>query len=360
MKSLQWSILVNSIMLFYSSNLYSKSLSKGGKYIERYVTNLHEDQVWIELTPHMQQFMFPLLKALEILPDSERDFTKQEGTIVAVPLKSFLCLLDLLVIACEKTDNENHYLLELLKATRAPFFIQQLTGTTLRACNTSCIGGDVIVDGEVIVNGTISGSGLRGPQGPTGPQGPMGADGMTGPQGPQGPPGQTGPQGSQGITGSQGATGADLANNYLFAWDTTQQAIGAANTFQDITVSMNGPIDGWQHTVGSSTFTCAQDGLYFITYTGLLSKNASGLTVSLFRVLKNGVEIAGSRTGGDLGAALIGDPFGFTTTIIERCNSSDEIRFQWESETTTVSLTPTFTSANYTAASFMVAMTRLE
>ncbi|GMU19496.1 MAG: hypothetical protein AMXMBFR12_06880 [Candidatus Babeliales bacterium] len=83
---------------------------------------------------------------------------------------------------------------------------------------------------------------------------------------------------------------------YLFAYDTTNQTISVANSFQDIIFNTNAQLLNWAHSSKTATFTCNKTGVYQITYTAASEKTSgSGLISGTFRLINNGVEIPGSQ-----------------------------------------------------------------
>ena len=134
--------------------------------------------------------------------------------------------------------------------------------------------GDPGKDGSDGKDSTVPGP--QGPMGPTGEQGPKGDTGatgpagVTGPEGPQGVQGATGLTGATGVTGAQGPTGADSTVPGPQGDTGPQGPSGPAGangtdgsspssfTFTDktgttYTCTPNPP--------GSSTYTCASDGV---------------------------------------------------------------------------------------------------
>ena len=102
------------------------------------------------------------------------------------------------------------------------------------------------------------------------------------------------------LSGTFSGNGAGLTNtttaaNYVFAYDTTAQMVGVLGTFQDVTFSANGQLNGWTHTAGTAAFTCGQSGLYLIEYTAEVYPFGGGVTASLIASL-NGTEITGSQS----------------------------------------------------------------
>ncbi len=85
--------------------------------------------------------------------------------------------------------------------------------------------------------------------------------------------------------------------DFIDAYDTTTQTVSIANTFQDITFSNNGVLDGWTHTATSADFTCPTTANYLVTYTAHGTKTTGSNSLVEVIALFNGVEIAGSQGG---------------------------------------------------------------
>jgi hypothetical protein len=245
--------------------------------------------------------------------------------------------------------------------SKAQQFIKQLVVGELVMCGDACFGEALIIDGDLIINGTLVVTGSIGPTGTVGPPGPDGMKGPTGPQGPMGPTGEQGSLGPVGETGAMGATGLSLANNYLYAYDSTNQVIAVINTFQAITLSTNGVLEGWTHPPGSADFTCSQDGTYLVSCTGLASEGATsvGSDVVVFRALLNGLEISGSRTGGSIDTTNDLNPYSWTASFLVVINAGDVLRFQWQANVANDTLVTSFSVATYSAQSFTVTITRI-
>jgi hypothetical protein len=102
------------------------------------------------------------------------------------------------------------------------------------------------------------------------------------------------------LTGTFVGNGGGLTNllssgDYAFAYSSVDQPVTNTTLFQDITCNVNGPIDGWTHTVSTASFTCTQTGLYWIQFDAeVLTDTTASSTVSLRAVL-DGVELAGSQ-----------------------------------------------------------------
>ncbi len=86
--------------------------------------------------------------------------------------------------------------------------------------------------------------------------------------------------------------------NFISAFDTTTQTVSVANTFQDITVSNNGQINGWTHTAATANFVCPTTDKYLVTYRAHLAKTTGSNSIVELIALFNGVEVAGSQGGG--------------------------------------------------------------
>jgi hypothetical protein len=104
------------------------------------------------------------------------------------------------------------------------------------------------------------------------------------------------------FVGRFSGSGAGLTNvsgpsaaNYVFAFDTGSQVVTAPGTFQDVTFSNNGQINGWAHTVSTAPFTCNQSGLYLVEYSAVTETMSAGLSTVSFHAILNAVEVAGSQ-----------------------------------------------------------------
>jgi hypothetical protein len=90
------------------------------------------------------------------------------------------------------------------------------------------------------------------------------------------------------------------SSDFLFSYDTTTQTTVSINTWQDVTFSVNGDIDGWIHIPGTAEFTAPRDGRYAATVEFNVEKNSGGNVQCEIRSLFNGIEIAGSHNGMDI------------------------------------------------------------
>lgn len=89
------------------------------------------------------------------------------------------------------------------------------------------------------------------------------------------------------------------ASNYVYAYDSTSQAAGSSNTFQNVTFNTNGVINGWTHTPGTADFVCPANGVYAIAYVlhiGLDTLLSLVTVTASARLTVNGSELAGSQS----------------------------------------------------------------
>jgi hypothetical protein len=139
--------------------------------------------------------------------------------------------------------------------------------------------------GPAGADGLDGGTGPTGAPGADGIDGTDGADGATGPTGPAGPPGTDGANGATGPTGPAGP-GADP--DYIEVSDSTIQSAAVANTFQNVTWSTNGPIDGFTHDAGSALITVPRAGRFHVAASIPVASAVLGGTATLC-VAINGV-----------------------------------------------------------------------
>jgi hypothetical protein len=283
--------------------------------------------------------------------------------MVCLPLfLTSMCELQQLFSDSSFLPSTKSILYNLVSKATGSQFIKAIVTNALHVCGDACFGGDLIIDGDLIVEGTIIGGtgGAIGPVGPTGPEGAPGSDGASGPIGPQGNTGAMGPTGTPGATGQQGATSAISDSNYISAWDETEQGVGAINTFTDITLDHNGEVDGWVHGLGSSSFTCAQTGIYLIAYSALVTRTGAsgGVDTMEIRVLQNGGEVSGVRVGGNNDQTFTRRPVEFGRNFLLFVTNGDVLRWQWRTTASNGILTAIFANG-YTAPSFSVDIKRV-
>jgi hypothetical protein len=229
---------------------------------------------------------------------------------------------------------------------------------------------DLPAKGEILApSGPTGSSGPTGPKGATGATGstgatgPTGATGLTGAVGATGSTGLIGPTGSTGATGITGAIGATGAtgptgpigatspafgiypDNYLFAYSTATQQVAVANTFQSLTYSTNGAINGWSHTAGSSTFTCNTTGKYLVVYT-VVGGRTNASTISLtFRLTQNSTEVSGSSIFITSEAGPTTERCPGATSFALSCTEGDVLNVQMSGASTGSNVSPGGTGA---------------
>lgn len=86
----------------------------------------------------------------------------------------------------------------------------------------------------------------------------------------------------------------DTRTNFVQASDVTVQSIAVADTFQGVDFGTNDQLDGWTHTVATSTFTCAVSGKYMATMSGFIEKTSGGVTTGSLKFQQNAVDVPGS------------------------------------------------------------------
>jgi len=124
--------------------------------------------------------------------------------------------------------------------------------------------------------------------GPAGADGIDGTDGTAGAIGPTGPAGPPGADGADGATGPTGPAGPGADPDYIQVSDMTTQSAAVANTFQNVTWSTNGAIDGFTHVAGSAVINVPRAGVFYVGASIPVASAALGGTATLC-VAVNGV-----------------------------------------------------------------------
>ncbi|GMU19495.1 MAG: hypothetical protein AMXMBFR12_06870 [Candidatus Babeliales bacterium] len=190
--------------------------------------------------------------------------------------------------------------------------------------------------------GSTGATGSTGPNGITGNTGSTGQTGSTGTTGSTGNTGSTGPNGNTGSTGSTGSTGATgpccNSDNYVFSYDTDKQPVSNVGTFQPLTFSDNGEINGWTHTAGSANFICNQTGTYLVEYDIIAFKTSGTNPTISIRGEINGVEVSGSQASIGLPSTKVA--FEVTRAFIIDINNGQIFRLTFTGSSTSVQLAP--------------------
>ena len=131
------------------------------------------------------------------------------------------------------------------------------------------------------------------------------------------------------------AAGTD--NNFVFAHDTTIQAISIANTFQDLTFATDNEIDGWTHGSGAD-FTCNQTGRYSVTLDLNIEKTSGGSAGFGWRALFNALEVTGSASGIDVATNNLN--IQISKSIIVNATTGQILKLQIAGSTTNIQLSP--------------------
>jgi len=91
-----------------------------------------------------------------------------------------------------------------------------------------------------------------------------------------------------------GATGGASSANYVYAYDTTVQALTTKGTFKSVTFANTPQLNGWTYSAGN--FTAPATGLYMVTAIISINNNTANTTMAgQLRATFNGVEVAGSN-----------------------------------------------------------------
>jgi len=175
--------------------------------------------------------------------------------------------------------------------------------------------------GNTGVTGTTGSTGSTGPTGPTGETGPTGSTGSTGPTGGTGSTGPAGP------IGPTGPTGVSFEDNYFFAYRSTSQVVGVANTYANVSFDVLAHAKTW--TLAATTdFVPNVTGLFLVEYTGEAQRNGGASSNAInMRATLNGTEVAGSHSRVTMptsgGVLTIGRSF-----IVNCTNITDILRLQ--------------------------------
>lgn len=147
-------------------------------------------------------------------------------------------------------------------------------------------------------------------------------------------------------------------SNYIDSYDTTTQVVSVANTYQPITFSNNNKINGWSHTVSTSSFTCNQTGTYVINYNAtILDTSVSSSSNATLVIFGGGVELANSQTYIDI-------EFSNQHISIHKCfmssfTNGDVVTVQFTGSTTSVSLNSLTNTSGSTIPSISLTITRI-
>ncbi len=127
-------------------------------------------------------------------------------------------------------------------------------------------------------------------------------------------------------------SGGSTPANYVYAYTSngSQSPGGGGIVFQ-----FNGPINGWTHSLATSTFTCGQTGLYMVSY----SVQSYNVTVTSIRaaISLNGSEVAGSQNFGGAGA---GAAIPYAKSVIVNVNKGDVITLTYNGTASTFNSYP--------------------
>jgi uncharacterized delta-60 repeat protein len=121
---------------------------------------------------------------------------------------------------------------------------------------------------------------------------------------------------------------SNVSKGYVFAYDTTTQTVSIANTYQDITLNINGQLNGWSHSTGTPIFTCVRSGLYQVIYTIVSEKTSgSGVISASIRATLNSSEIPGSQLAYDFSTNF--QTMSPSKSFMSSFNAGDVLKFQY-------------------------------
>lgn len=176
----------------------------------------------------------------------------------------------------------------------------------------------------------------------------------------------TGGAGYAGPTGIVGCFPAPETpeGSYMFAYSTTTQTLGVANTFQNITFDTTPEISGWK-TVGITGFVPNVTGVYEIKYTAEASTSTALLssgTVASVRAVLDSVEIPGSQAhiqfpGISVLAAGLTSDLCIANSFIKTISPTGVLSFEFAGSNTSVILNPT--GPGTTKPSITVSVTKI-
>ncbi|HXF09640.1 MAG TPA: hypothetical protein VN625_02570, partial [Desulfuromonadaceae bacterium] len=154
-----------------------------------------------------------------------------------------------------------------------------------------------------------------------------------------------------------GLTNTVTAANYVYSFDTTSQAVIAANLFQAVIFSTNSITNGWSYVAGSSgSFTASQAGLYLVTYSAEAQATSVPATVTL-HVLLGGVEFPGSQSVTTLSTAS--SPVTISKSFLVNVGASGTLKMELTGSSTTVSLV-TGAGSGTTKPSIAITIVRIQ
>lgn len=104
------------------------------------------------------------------------------------------------------------------------------------------------------------------------------------------------------------------------------------NTYLDVTYNNVNELNGWQYD-GVSQLTCAQTGLYLLTFMGKV-RLVNGGTVSM-HATKNGTILPGAQTDVVISGNFL---YNMAQTCLARFEAGDTLKVQWAETTLTADL----------------------
>jgi hypothetical protein len=106
-----------------------------------------------------------------------------------------------------------------------------------------------------------------------------------------GPSGPTGPIGPTGPVGPSGPAGPGQTPAYIEVSDVTTQAVAVANVLQNLLWGATGSVAGFTHTAGTAPITVSRAGVYQVTASIPVQRNANPAANATACIRVNGVTV---------------------------------------------------------------------
>lgn len=171
--------------------------------------------------------------------------------------------------------------------------------------------------------------------------------------------GNTQINGSLNVSGPiNGTTQFNITNaNFVYSYDTTDQTVQIADTFQPVTFNTDVLLNGWTHTAGGSQFTCQQTGIYLVQYHGVLDQTNELGVVGTIRATLAGNEVAGSALTIDIPAS--GDSVELSNVFLISATQGQQLVLQLTGSTLSVELFPDPSSVSDVTPSITLTIIRI-
>lgn len=157
------------------------------------------------------------------------------------------------------------------------------------------------------------------------------------------------------ILGEEGPPGPVLGDFIFSASDTDPQIVISTNTFQDIVLTFDYVVDGWERL--ADTFITPDTGVYQISYAAILGNLGNNTAQAILRVVRNGQLIEGSQINLFV---QIGELEQASKTFLVELNEGDIIEFQFLSDSSQLQLIGPSVSGLGSTNPFTVSIIRIK